>query len=300
MADLVSAEAVGAGSSRPGATGSLPVAAVSPRRSGPSPTVSTLGGRALTRGLGPGLPVLYLSIMVLLPVAALVSQSATGEFWDQVTLLPARRALTFTVEVALAAAAIDVVTGIAIAWVLVRDDFPGKRILNALIDLPFALPTIVAGLVLLSLYGGRSPLGINIVGTRWAVLTALLFVTLPFVVRAVQPVLLTMDREVEDAAACLGASPWTAFRRVTLPALLPAAITGGSLAFARALGEFGSIILLAAGIAHTQVASMYIFGQVESGNATGAAAVSVVLLAGAVVVLLVLALAGRRWGTRNG
>jgi sulfate transport system permease protein len=237
--------------------------------------------------------------MVLLPVAALVSTSATGEFWDQVTIPLARQTLTFTAEVALAAAAIDVVTGIAIAWVLVRDEFPGKWLVNALIDLPFALPTIVAGLVLLTLYGGQSPVGIDIVGTRWAVLTALLFVTLPFVVRAVQPVLLTVDRDVEDAAACLGASTWTTFRRVTLPSLLPAAVTGGSLAFARALGEFGSVILLAAGVPHTEVGSIYIFGQVESGNTTGAAAVSVTLLAGAVVVLLVLSFVGRRWAARH-
>jgi sulfate transport system permease protein len=153
--------------------------------------------------------------------------------------------------------------------------------------------------VLLTLYGGQSPVGIDLVGTRWAVLVALLFVTLPFVVRAVQPVLLTMDREVEDAAACLGASPWTTFRRLTLPTLVPAALTGGSLAFARALGEFGSVILLAAGVPHAQVASILIYGKVESGDTAGAAAVSVTLLAGAVVVLLLLKLVGRRWAVRH-
>ncbi len=256
--------------------------------------------RRLTAGLGPGASLLYLSVMVLLPVAALVLQSASGEFWSQIGSPQAKATLIFTVEAALLAAAVDVVTGIALAWVLVRDDFPGKRVVNALIDLPFALPTIVAGLVLLTLYGGQSPVGVNIVGTRWAVLLALLFVTLPFVVRAVQPVLLTLDRDVEDAAACLGASQWTTFRRVTLPALLPAALTGGSLAFARALGEFGSVVLVSGGVPHSQVASQYIFGQVESGNVAGAAAVSVTLLAGAVAILLLLSVVTWRWVARHG
>ena len=256
-------------------------------------------GRRLVAGLGPGVALLYLSFMVLLPVAALISQSTTADFWQEITAPQAKQALIFTLEVAVAAAAIDVVTGIALAWVLVRDDFPGKGIVNALIDLPFALPTIVAGLVLLTLYGGQSPVGIDVVGTRWAVLLALLFVTMPFVTRAVQPVLLTLDRDVEDAAACLGASSWTTFRRVTLPSLLPAAITGGSLAFARALGEFGSVILLAAGVQHATVGSIYIYGQVESGDVAAAAAVSVTLLAGAIVVLLLLSLLGRRWASRH-
>jgi sulfate transport system permease protein len=244
--------------------------------------------------------VLYLSVMVLLPVAALVSQSATGQFWAEVSTPQARSTLIFTVEIALGTAVIDLVTGIALAWVLVRDEFPGKRLVNAVIDLPFALPTIVAGLVLLTLIGGQSPIGLALVGTRWAVLLALLFVTLPFVVRAVQPVLLTLDRDVEDAASCLGASQWTTFRRITLPAVLPAAMTGASLAFARALGEFGSVVLVSGGVPHSQVASQYIFGQVESGDVAGAAAVSVTLLVAAVLVLLVLSAASRRWVARRG
>jgi sulfate/thiosulfate transport system permease protein len=169
-----------------------------------------------------------------------------------------------------------------------------------LIDLPFALPTIVAGLVLLSLYGPSSPIGVDVAGTRVAVLFALLFVTLPFVTRAVQPVLLTLERDVEDAAACLGAKPLTTFRRITLPAILPATITGASLAFARALGEYGSIILISQGLPHTDVASVIIFDKVEQGDPTGAAAISVVLLAIALVVFLLLSIAGRRWTVRRG
>lgn len=254
----------------------------------------------LTAGLGPGASLLYLSVMVALPVAALVAQATGSSFWAEITSPSALRALRFTFEVAAVAAVVDVVTGIALAWVLVRDEFPGKRLVNSLIDLPFALPTIVAGLVLLSLYGGSSPVGLDLEGTRVGVLFALLFVTLPFVTRAVQPVLLSLDRDVEDAAACLGASPLTTFRRVTLPSLVPAAVTGGSLAFARALGEFGSITLIAGGLPRTQVLSLYIYGQVENGDQAGAAAVSVTLLAGALVVLMLIGLASRRWAARRG
>jgi sulfate transport system permease protein len=254
----------------------------------------------VTAGLGPGASLLYLSIMVALPVAALVNSSATGGFWSQVSNPQARSVLELSVALALAAAAINVVTGVALAWVLVRDDFPGKNIVNALIDLPFALPTIVAGLVLLSLYGPGSPVGVNIAFTRLAVLLALLFVTLPFVTRAVQPVLLSLERDVEDAAACLGATPFTTFRRIILPAIVPAALTGASLAFARALGEFGSVVLLAGNLPHTKVAAIYISDLVENGQGSAAAAVSVTLLAIALVVLLLLSLATRYWTARRG
>jgi sulfate transport system permease protein len=208
--------------------------------------------------------------------------------------------LEFTVLVALGAAVVDAVTGVALAWVLVRDDFPGKRVVNALIDLPFALPTIVAGLVLLSLYGPASPVGINVAGTRVAVLFALLFVTLPFVTRAVQPVLLTLERDVEDAAACLGARPWTVFRRIILPAILPATLTGASLAFARALGEFGSVVLISGNLPRTEIASQVIFQNVENGAPAAAAAIGVVLLAMALVVFLVLTVVTRRVAGRTG
>jgi sulfate/thiosulfate transport system permease protein len=171
--------------------------------------------------------------------------------------------------------------------VLVRDDFRGKNLLNSIIDLPFALPTIVAGLTLLALYGPRGPLGINVAFTRFSIVLALLFVTLPFVVRAVQPVLMELDREVELAAESLGATKLVTFRRIILPSLAPAIIAGGGLAFARAVGEFGSLVLITGNLPFkTQVASVFIFSQVESDNVTGAAAVSVVLLLLAFVVLL--------------
>jgi sulfate transport system permease protein len=251
--------------------------------------------------LGPGVSVLYLTLLVVLPVAALVSKSATGNFWTQITAPQASSALKLTVSMALIATVIDIVTGIALAWVLVRDEFPGKSLVNAIIDLPFALPTIVAGLVLLTLYGPGSPIGINVAQTRVAVLLALLFVTLPFVVRTVQPVLTALDRDVEDAAACLGAGPFTTFRRVTLPSIMPATLTGAGLAFARALGEFGSIVLISGNLPFkTQVSSVIISSQVESGAPSAAAAVSVELIVIALVVLALLSIAARRLAVRNG
>jgi sulfate/thiosulfate transport system permease protein len=177
----------------------------------------------------------------------------------------------------------------------VRDDFPGKRIVNSLIDLPFALPTIVAGLTLIALYGDDSPFGINAAFTVFGVGLALLFVTLPFVIRAVQPVLLELDREMEEAAASLGARSTTIFRRIVLPNLAPAILAGVALAFARAIGEFGSLVLISGNVPfETEVASVFIFGQIESGTETGAAAVSVVLLAIALIVLFVIGLVARR------
>ncbi len=168
--------------------------------------------------------------------------------------------------------AINAVFGTMIAWVLVRDEFPGKKAVNAVIDLPFALPTIVAGLTLLTLYGKDSPIGLDVAFTRVAVVFALLFVTLPFVVRAVQPLLLEMDREMEEAAASLGAGGPTIFRRIIFPNLLPGIAAGVALAFARALGEYGSLVLISGEIPFkTEVSSVFIFREIESGNTTGAA-----------------------------
>jgi sulfate transport system permease protein len=197
--------------------------------------------------------------------------------------------------------AINVVFGTAIAWVLVRDQFPGKRFVNSLVDLPFALPTIVAGLTLLALYGENGVLGLSGVSfTRVGVVMALLFVTLPFVIRSVQPVLLELDAEMEEAAASLGARPLTIFRRVVLPNLAPAIIAGAALAFARSVGEFGSLVLISGNIPfETEVSSVYIFGQIESGNTESAAAVSVVLLAISVGMLFLINLLGR-WTLRHG
>jgi sulfate/thiosulfate transport system permease protein len=256
--------------------------------------------RPVVAGIGPGISMLYLSLLVGLPVAAVVAQSAHSTAWSAVVHDPhTRSVLEFTILVALGVAVINTITGVVLAWVLVRDDFRGKSVINALIDLPFALPTIVASLVLLALYGPSSPIGVDVAGTRIAVLIALLFVTLPFVTRAVQPVLLTLERDVEDAAACLGAKPWTIFRRIILPAIRPAALTGASLAFARALGEFGSVVLIGGNIPHTEIASQVIFNDVQNDAPQVAAAVGVTLIAIALIIFVVLTLVTRRW-VRNG
>ena len=255
--------------------------------------------------LGIGLITTYLSLIVLIPLAAVVDRSLSegvGAFWDAVSAPQAVASLKLTFTISLIVAAINAVTGTLLAWVLVRDDFRGKRIVNALIDLPFALPTIVAGLTLLALYGPKGPLGIDVAYTRVAVGLALLFVTLPFVVRAVQPVLMEVDREAEEAARSLGASPWTTFRRVVLPSLRPAIVAGAGLAFARALGEIGSIVLISGNLPYeTEVASVFIFGRIETGDVTSAAAVSVVLLVASVLLLAALSRLGRpRWVDSGG
>ncbi len=253
-----------------------------------------LRGRPAGRpgALGLGVSTLWLSLIVLLPLAAVVARSTEGgldAFWSAISSRQAVSALRFTLVVSLVATVINAVTGTLIAWILVRDHFRGKRVINALIDLPFALPTIVAGLTLLALYGPTSPVGIDVAFTQFAVLLALLFVTLPFVIRAVQPVLIELDREMEEAAISLGASGRTVFMRVILPNLVPAILSGAALAFARAVGEFGSIVLISGNIPFdTQVASMFIFKQIESDNPIGAAAVSVVLLAVSLLVLLAI------------
>jgi len=239
--------------------------------------------------------VTVLSVVVLLPIAALLAAGVGPGFLATVTQPEAVAALEFTVGVSLVAVVIDLVAGLVVAWVLVRDDFPGRRVVDALVDLPFALPTVVAGLTLLALYGEGNPLGLDLAYTRAGVALALLFVTLPFVVRSVQPVLADLDPEVEEAAATLGAGPWTTFRRVLLPALVPALVTGGAQAFARALGEFGSVVLISGNLPYrTEVASWWIFTQVENGAPEAGAAVAVVLLAVALVIVVVLRLAGRR------
>jgi sulfate transport system permease protein len=196
---------------------------------------------------------------------------------------------------ALVVTLVNTVMGTLIAWVLVRDDFPGKSVVNAVIDLPFALPTIVAGLVLLAHYGPTGPVGINVAYTRVAILMALLFITLPFVVRAVQPVLMALERDVEEAAESLGARPLTIFRRILLPALRPAMLAGVGLSFGRAVGEFGSVVLISGNLPYkTEVASVLVYGQIESDNTTGAAAVSVLLLAVSFAVLMVISFVARR------
>jgi sulfate/thiosulfate transport system permease protein len=252
--------------------------------------------------LGLGVATLWLSLIVLLPLAALVARSfdgGLGAFAHAVSGREAVSALRFTLLVSLFVAAVNAAMGTLIAWVLVRDSFPGRRVVNALIDLPFALPTIVAGLTLMALYGPKSPLGVNVAFTQAAVAMALLFVTLPFVVRAVQPVLIELDVEMEEAAASLGANPLTVFRRIILPNLAPAILSGAALAFARAVGEFGSLVLISGNIPfHTQVASVFVYKQIESDAPIAAAAISVVLLG--LSLLILLAIRGvERWGSRH-
>jgi sulfate transport system permease protein len=251
-----------------------------------------------------GLVTTYLTVLVLIPIAALAVRSTEdgwSGFWDVVTNPMALDALRVTLLAAVAVAAINAVAGTLIAWVLVRDEFPGKNVVNSLIDLPFALPTIVAGLVLIALYGETGVLGISGISfTMIGVVLALLFVTLPFVIRAVQPTLMELDTEMEEAAASLGARPLTIVRKVILPNLAPAILTGTALAFARAVGEFGSLVLISGNIpGETQVASLYIFSRIESGDISGATAVSVVLLMISVGILFVFHVVNR-WSTRHG
>ena len=263
----------------------------------PRPRTRAAGGL-----LGPGLATMYLSLVVLLPLAALAWRAggAGGHgFWEAVSGRQAVAAIELTLVAALVVALVNAVAGTALAWVLVRDDFRGRGVVNALVDLPFALPTIVTSVTLLALYGPRSPIGVHAAFTRWAIVLALLFVTLPFVVRTVQPVLVELDREMEEAAASLGASAVTTFRRVVLPNLLPAVLSGVALAFARAVGEFGSVVLVSGNLPFkTEVASVYILGRIESGDSAGAAAVSVLLLAISFAVLLAIG-AFRRRVTRH-
>jgi sulfate transport system permease protein len=280
-------------------------AATSGVAGGPFPRGRAARGvrRRTGTGLGVGIATLYLSLIVFIPLAAVVwrgTEDGPGTFWDAVREPQAWSALELTVVSSLIVAVVNIVMGTVIAWVLVRDRFVGKRVVDTVIDLPFALPTIVAGLVLVSLYGPGSPVGVDLAYKRIGVVVALLFVTLPFVVRTVQPVLLELDTEMEEAAASLGAGKATIFRRVVLPNLYPAIAAGGALSFARALSEFGSTVLISGNIPFdTQVAAVHIFGQIESDNTAGAAAVSTLLLLVALVVLVTIDVA-QRWAARRG
>jgi len=256
-----------------------------------------------TSGIGLGVALVWFSVLVLLPLAAVVGAAAAGgwgAFWNTLTDAQTFAALRLTVVEAALVTVVNAVIGTVVAWVLVRDKFFGKRILDVVIDIPFALPTIVAGLVLLTLYGPESPVGINIVNTRQGIFLALLFVTLPFVVRTVQPVLIELDADVEEAAASLGASRFTTFRRIILPSLVPAITAGSSLGFARAISEFGSLVLISGNTPYqTEVASLKILKFIEGDNQAGAAAVAVLLLLVAIVTIVVLDLVSRRVARRG-
>ncbi len=244
-----------------------------------------------------GFTTAYLSLIVILPIAALVWASrAEGlhQFWVVATAPEAVAALKLSLGTAVIVSLVNAVLGTITAWVLVRDDFPGKSLVNAVIDLPFALPTIVAGLVLLALYGPQSPIGINVAFTRTAIVLALLFVTLPFVVRTVQPVLLELDPEAEQAARSLGASEARVFRSIVLPNILPGILSGVALAFARAVGEIGALVLISGNLPFkTEAASVFVFNHIQSGDQTGAAAVAVVMLV--ISFALLLSIGGLRF-----
>ena len=240
--------------------------------------------------------------MVALPIAALVFKSTSEgsqSFWDAVSSPEAVSALKITLGTSFAVTLLNAVLGTITAWVLVRDDFLGKSMVNAIIDLPFALPTIVAGLTLLALYGPSSPVGINVTFTKVSIVLAMMFVTLPFVVRTVQPVLEELDPELEQAAHSLGASNLRTFRRVIFPSLLPAILSGLALAFAKAMGEFGALVIITGNIPfETEVSSVYIYGRIESGDSAAASAAAVVLLGISFATLLSIGVI-RTFATRH-
>jgi sulfate transport system permease protein len=267
------------------------------------------GGRRLPRsksatsltpisGLGLGIALTWFSILVLIPLTAVLVQASAGgwsAYWDALSSPQTLASLKLTVGQAVLVTVANAVMGTVIAWVLVRDQFPGKQLLDVVIDIPFALPTIVAGLVLLSLYGPSSPLGVNWANTRVAVFLAFLFVTLPFIVRTVQPVLLELEQEVEEAAASLGANRLKTFRMVILPSLAPAITSGAALSFCRAISEYGSLVLLSGNLPYsTEVASVRIMSSVEGDKLTEAAAVASILLVVALIVIITLDLISRR------
>jgi sulfate/thiosulfate transport system permease protein len=285
---------------------------VEPQQLAPTPpagAATTGGGRRLPRvksatsltpisGLGLGIALTWFSLLVLIPLTAVLVQASAGgwsAYWEALSSPQTLAALKLTVGQAVLVTAVNIVMGAAIAWVLVRDQFPGKQLLEVVIDIPFALPTIVAGLVLLSLYGPSGPLGVNWANTRVAVFLAFLFVTLPFIVRTVQPVLLELEHEVEEAAASLGASRFTTFRLVILPSLAPAITSGAALSFCRAISEYGSLVLLSGNLPYsTEVASVRIMSSVEGDHLTEAAAVASILLVVALIVIITLDVISRR------
>lgn len=276
---------------------------------GAAPTKRRLRGPRSTldrpAGLALGIAVLWFSLLVMIPLALVVlhintapDRSAWDTFWTTLTNRRAANAIQLTLLAALVATIVNIVIGTLIAWVLVRDaNFIGRRFVELLVDVPFALPSLVAGLVLLSLYGDAqsSPIGVGVRGTQYSVFLAILFVTLPFVVRTVQPVLIELDTEVEQAAASLGASRFTVFRRIILPSLTPAIAAGATLSFARGVGEYGALVLLTGNRPNvSEGASVLIVGFVETNHPAAAASVAVFLLMIALLAIITLDLIARR------
>lgn len=269
--------------------GSAPLAA--PRRAG----ARVLPGFNLTLGY----TLLYLSLIVLIPLSALLFKTFTltwADFWAAVTSPRVMASYRLTFGASLIAALVNVVFGLLVAWVLVRYTFPGKKIVDALVDLPFALPTAVAGISLTALLAGNGwvgqwfePYGIQLAFNPNGVVIALIFVTLPFVVRTVQPVLEDAEKELEEAATCLGATRWQTFSRVIFPTIMPALLTGFALAFARAVGEYGSVVFIAGNIPMvSEITPLIIIGRLEQYDYAGATAVATVMLAISFVLLLII------------
>lgn len=256
-----------------------------------------------TSGIGLGITMLWFSLLVLIPLAAVIATAAEGgleAFWRSVTNEQTWAAIRLTLTAAAVVTVLNVFIGTTIAWVLVRDRFFGRGLLELIIDIPFALPTIVAGLVLLSLYGNDSPLGLHWANTPWSVYLAFAFVTLPFVVRMVQPVLEELDADVEEAAASLGASRFTIFRRILLPSLTPAIAAGAALSFARGVGEYGSLVLLSGNLPFTsEVTSVRILSAIENDNQAGAASIATLLLVISLLVIMLLDAIQRRVAKRG-
>jgi len=252
----------------------------------------------------------YLGLMIILPLSAIIERGlkdGLSMFWAEIASPIAFAALKLTLLTAVAATAINVLMGTLTAYVLVRYEFPGRGLLNGLVDMPFAIPTLVTGVMLVVLYGPQGTLGalleaegIQVIFATPGIVLALLLVTYPFVVRAVQPVLMEMKRDQEEAAYTLGASKWVTFYRIVLPTISPAIVTGALLTFARAIGEFGSIVVVAGNIpGRTLTAPVHVFGQIESENVRGASAVSILLLALSFTMMLSIDWMQRR-KTRGG
>jgi sulfate transport system permease protein len=252
-------------------------------------------------GTALGLVVLWLSLLVILPLAAVVGHAfdnGWAGFWSEITRHDAAAALRLTIGLALAVAVVNAIMGTVVAWVLVRDRPRGAAVFEMVIDIPFALPTVVAGLVMLVVYGSDG-FGPDLLGSRWGLFVTLLFVTLPFSVRTVQPVLMDLDRDAEQAATSLGAAPGTVFRRIVLPQIMPAVASGATLAFARALGEYGSLVFIAGSLGF---APQLIYGKVQDTGAHAqqqAAALATVLLVVSAIVLVLLDVLQRRVARRG-